>query len=242
MLSFLKTTTPGRKTLSTKTLSEKRLKILRLLAKHQRDENFPLVRELAAQLSLAGPTSLNRTLNSLEDEGYIHHHGGGVQRQQRIYRLTHQGEAAVPDLLQQFRPQPFGSQPFRLPVLGSIQAGALAEALQECDEWIDPGQVLRAQPGDVLLRVRGVSMIGDGILPDDLVHLRPGIQVSDGEIAGVQVQRDGLYEATLKHFYRDFEAGKVRLCASNPDYEDIEIAAEDVNIVGVFRGLIRSVK
>jgi len=58
-------------------------------------------------------------------------------------------------------------------------------------------------------------MIGDNILPDDLVHLRPDIEIGHGRIAGVQVKRHGFYEATLKHLYREPDGETIRLRASN---------------------------
>ncbi len=83
-------------------------------------------------------------------------------------------------------------------------------------------------------------MIGDSIVDQDLVLLRPHIQVHNGEIAGVQIKRhNGLYESTLKHVH--FQPGRrmVRLKASNPAYEDIVVPDKDVEIAGVYRGLIR---
>lgn len=219
-----------------KALSEKRLRLLRLLAEHQRDGEYPLVRELAAQLQLAGRTSLTAMLSSLEREGYLHRHGGGAPRHRCIYRLSLQGEAALGQAI-----VPVSSGRLRLPVLGSIRAGVLAEAVEQCDEWIDPGEALRAQEGDFLLQIAGDSMIGDNILPRDLVQLRPGVEVNNGEIAGVQVERDGVYEATLKHVH--FQPGRENVClrASNPAYDDIFVPAGDLMIVGAYRGLIRRI-
>lgn len=210
-------------------LSEKRIRLLALLAESQRNGEFLLVREMAARLHLAGRTSLSAMLASLEREGYVVRHGGGEERRQCIYRLTAKGEAVVPTV-----------QRRRVPVLGTIPAGDLADAVQHCDEFIDPGDSLPVQPEDFFLKIRGVSMIGDNILPDDRVLLRPGIQINNGEIAGVQIKQDnGEYVGTLKHVH--FQPGKklVRLRASNPAYDDILVSARNTSIVGVYRGLIR---
>ena len=210
-----------------KSLSAKRIRLLHLIARCQRESRFPLVREMAAELGLAGESSVSAMLAALERDGYLKRQGGGRERRQRIYLLTSRAEAVVPNVGR------------RLPVLGTIRAGHLSEAIQECDEWIDPGDSLSVQPGDFLLNVEGDSMIGDNILPDDLVHLRPGIEIGHGRIAGVQVKRDGFYEATLKHLYREPDGEMIRLHASNPAYQDMVIAARDVEIIGSYRGLIR---
>jgi repressor LexA len=213
-----------------KALSDKRIRLLRLLAEYQRNEEFPLVREIAARLQLAGRTSLSSMLASLEQEGYVSRHGGGPARRECIYRLTPKGQVVT------------SASPNRLliPVLGSIPAGPLAEAVQQCDELIDPSDALRALSGDFFLKVKGNSMIGDGILPDDWVLLRPGIQINNGEIAGVQIKRsNGIYESTLKHVHYEPDCKLMRLRASNPAYDDLVVSAEDVEIAGVYRGLVR---
>jgi len=97
------------------------------------------------------------------------------------------------------------------------------------------GELLPWKEGDFLLRVKGDSMIGDGILDGDKVLLRPGIEPHAGEIAAVVV--GDAHEATLKHFLP--EGDRVRLRASNPGYRDLVVPAEQVRVAGVFRGLIR---
>ena len=213
-----------------KTLSEKRIRLLKVIGGYQQRGTFPLVRELAAELGLARQSSINRMLQALVEECYLNQQGGGNERRQRIYTLTPKGEAVVPT----------GTLKRRFPVLGSIPAGLLAEAMQECDEFIDPGDVLHMQPGDFFLKVEGDSMIGDNILPNDLVQLRPGVQIHNSEIAAVQIkQSEGIYEGTLKHVH--FQPGRkmVRLKASNPAYAEMTLPGKDVEIVGVYQGLIR---
>ena len=213
-----------------KRLSDKRLRLLGLIGRYQRSGQFPLVRELAADLGLAGESSLRSMLKSLVQHHYITKHGGGHERRQCVYTLTAKGESVVPG----------ATGPLRIPVLGASPAGPLSEAVQQCDDFIDPGDSLRVQPGDFFLTVKGDSMIGDCILPGDRVQLRPNIQVHNGEIAGVQIkEQSGLYESTLKHVHLQPGRRTVRLRASNPAYEDVVVPSKDVEIVGVYRGLIR---
>jgi repressor LexA len=146
---------------------------------------------------------------------------GGVRGKPRIITLTQIGKAA---------------NGFGLPVLGSIPAGPLREAIEQAEDWADnTNDILPSRAGDFLLRVQGDSMIGDGILEGDLVLLRPDVALHSGEIAAVQVNGD----ATLKHFHQEPGNATVILRASNPLYDDIRVPAEEVQIVGAFRGLIR---
>lgn len=132
-----------------------------------------------------------------------------------------------------------------LPVLGVIRAGPLEEAVAtQTDNVLEAGGLLPHAPGDFLLRVRGDSMINEGILPNDLVLLRPGIEVPQGGIAAVLVgSEEGEYagecEATLKRVYREGES--VRLQAGNPAYPDLLLPGRAVQVAGVYKGLIRHV-
>ncbi|MEO8793712.1 MAG: S24 family peptidase [Chthoniobacteraceae bacterium] len=124
-----------------------------------------------------------------------------------------------------------------LPLLGVIPAGQLSEALAQADEVVEPNQILPHEPEDFLLRVRGDSMTGDGILDGDLVLLRPNVRVREGAIAAVCVGDER--EGTLKRVF--YEGESVRLKASNPAYKDMVIPAERVHFAGLLKGVVRHV-
>ena len=200
-------------------------RIAKLVAKGEEKGVPVFVPELTQKLGLAGESSITPTLRTMQERGFLKIHGGGRQRAYRVLRLTQQGREALG---------------FRgLPVVGRIKAGHLQEALAEPEEYADPAKLLPHRKGDFLLRVVGDSMIGDGICEGDLVLLRPGEEVRDGEIAAAYV--GDAYEATLKHVH--FEKGKVRLRASNPAYPDIVVKKEEWRgVAGVYRGLVRHVR
>ncbi|MEQ1861710.1 MAG: S24 family peptidase [Chthoniobacteraceae bacterium] len=194
------------------------------IAKLHADGRPGFVPELIEELGLAAESSLSPTLRIMERNGFVEVHGGGAGRAHRVVRLTAKGALAI------------GAG--GLPVLGTIPAGPLAEAFSRAEDIVEPGGLLKTRAGDFLLRVRGESMIGDGIHDGDLVLLRPDIGLQAGEIAAVHAGES--YESTLKHVH--FEQGQVRLRASNPDFEDIIVRASDWRgIAGVYRGLVRHV-
>ena len=124
-----------------------------------------------------------------------------------------------------------------LPVVGAIAAGSPREAIQQTDRWVERLEdLLPVRPGDFLLTVNGESMIGDGILPGDLVLIRPQEVVEPGQIAAVMVRDD---EATLKRFYPQ-PPSHVRLVPSNPTMGDMVYPAEEVRVIGKYQGLIRT--
>ena len=181
------------------------------------------VPDLVRKLGYAAESSLTATLKIMERNGLITIKGGGAKGRSRMVTLTSRGRQAL------------GAG--GLPVLGSIPAGPLSEAVAQADDVREPGDLLPWKEGDFLLRVRGDSMIGDGIFDRDLVLIRPAAEVRPGEIAAVQVGDD--HEATLKHVHPN--GNTVTLRASNPQYADLTVPAKTVKIAGVFRGLIRHV-
>lgn len=119
----------------------------------------------------------------------------------------------------------------RVPVAGTIAAGAPIEAVADSSESrVFPADMVPAEA--FALRVRGSSMIDDHICDGDLVIVRPQPEVHDGEIA-VALLEDGT--ATLKRVFR--EQGRVRLQPANATMEPIYAADVTIQgrVVGVWR-------
>jgi repressor LexA len=117
-----------------------------------------------------------------------------------------------------------------VPVVGNVAAGAPILAEQNIEDHVLLSSDL-AKEGYFLLRVRGDSMINAGILPDDLVLVRPQHEASNGSIVVAMIEG----EATVKRFEK--ADGHVKLVAENPAYEPI--VTNNVSLVGQVRGVIR---
>jgi repressor LexA len=183
------------------------------------------VMEVVNALRLKGESSVVPTLRRIERKGFINIKGGGRGRS-RIVHLTQRGR--------------FAAAVGGIPVLGTIPAGPLEEAVAQTDVLLDERQLLPVKPGDFALQVKGDSMVGDGILEGDKVLLRPNVQAENGEIAAVIVGDD--HEATLKRVFFNERHGKVVLRASNPRYADRHLNPRSIRIAGVFRGLVRDAR
>lgn len=125
-----------------------------------------------------------------------------------------------------------------VPVLGRIAAGApiLAEEHVEETLTLDVSMFCRAYDEVFALRVRGTSMIGDGIMPGDVVFVRPQATADDGELIAALL--DG--SATVKRYEK--RKGVVYLMPSNPEMEPITVCAEDnveFRILGSIKGVLR---
>ena len=157
--------------------SKRQSEVLRAIAKSWSEGRPPTTGELLEALNLATESGLTNLLKPLTRDGYLSIRDG-VRGRQRFIELTPLGW------------EESGLNFPKFPILGEIPAGPLQEAIQQSDEWIDGADgLLQPKSGDFLLRVKGDSMIGAGILPGDYVQLRPGITVRSGEIVAAQIIR-----------------------------------------------------
>ena len=84
-----------------------------------------------------------------------------------------------------------------------------------------------------VLRVRGESMVEDGILDGDYVVVARRSKADSGQTVVALVRG----EATLKRYYA--EGARVRLQPANAAMRPLTFDARDVTIQGVVTGLIR---
>lgn len=121
--------------------------------------------------------------------------------------------------------------PFR--VLGNIAAGEPIDAVEDI-ETFDLAKVF--DPHDhFLLRVRGTSMILDGINDGDLAIIQHSQVANNGDTV-VAIVDGG--EATLKRFRK--VKNTIILIPANDQMKQMEFAASRVVIRGVFVGLVRT--
>ena len=123
-------------------------------------------------------------------------------------------------------------------LLGNIACGSPIYAEENFDNTIELDPHLFSRGGEecYALRVRGTSMIGDGIMPGDIVVVRPQKTAEDGELIAAMI--DG--SATVKRYEK--RKGLIYLVPSNPDMEPIVIHPEDnadFQILGSIRGVLR---
>lgn len=122
---------------------------------------------------------------------------------------------------------------FEIPMLGVIHAGVPMSADTMVDESLDLYEYLLNMPGNIFsLKVRGDSMIEEGINEDDIVIVEKGKQPINGDVVAACVDGDW----TVKYFYKD-EKGVV-LIPANPKYKKI-YPQESLTIGGVVISVIR---
>ncbi len=120
-----------------------------------------------------------------------------------------------------------------IPLSGYISAGRPVE-LNEQDERIAvPANMVRRNT--YALRVRGHSMIDDNIQDGDIVIIEKRESAENGQSVVAMINGE---QVTLKKFY--VERDGIRLQPANPQMEPIYLRNEEVQILGIVTGVIRT--
>jgi repressor LexA len=121
-------------------------------------------------------------------------------------------------------------------LLGRIAAGAPIDAIEDAEPLVIPRYLLgRVRPEKVYaLRVKGDSMIDEHICDGDIALIENRTEARDGEIIVALI---GGARATLKRLYRFGQ--EVELRPANSQLAPIRLPAAQVQVQGIFRGLLR---
>ena len=186
--------------------SNKREQILNFLTQFMNEHGYaPTVREICNAVGLQSTATVHYHLNALRDAGLIEMD----EMKKRAISL------------------PDAQRADRIPVVGVVTAGVPILATEHIEGYIPWG----GEAGCFVLRVRGDSMIGAGILDGDKVVVRPQPDAETGEIV-VALLDDSATVKRLKKTGRD-----VWLMPENPSYEPIP--GNEAKILGRVKALIR---
>lgn len=120
-----------------------------------------------------------------------------------------------------------------LPLLGYVTAGEPVLLSEENETVGVPASMVRTN--SYALRVRGHSMIDDNIQDGDIIVIEKRETACNGESVVAMINGETV---TLKKFY--VERDGIRLQPANPTMEPIYLRNEEVQILGIVTGVIRS--
>jgi len=191
--------------------------ILQYVLDYVQREGFPpSIREIGRDFGIGSLRGVTVHLDALERKGYITR--SNTPRSIRVIHRDYQTSNRVT----------------MLPLLGSIAAGTPIQAQENVEDLIPvPSEMVRSMEHAFLLRVKGDSMSGEGILPRDLVVVKPQQTANHGDLVAVLIGD----EATVKRI--NFDPKGIKLMPSNPAYEPIPIETEDARVIGKIVGLVR---
>lgn len=208
------------------TLTKKQREILDYIEDFQREFGYsPSYREIGEHFDLSSPATVYQHVKNLERRGYL---------------TISESEARSIELVRE--PSLFGGVDIEsvpqlatdmIPLAGLITAGQPIEAIEEKEMISVPTNITAGLGKCFALRVKGDSMIEDGIFDGDYVVLKKQDAAQDGDIVVALIDNE---YATLKRYYK--EKDHIRLQPANAAMEPFRIKG-DVKIQGKLIGLIR---
>lgn len=204
-------------------LTERQRDILNFIREFQKERGVaPTHREICDHFGFSSYGTVYKHLSLLEKKGLIRRDWN----QKRGVEVVDESEEKREPKREE------RSNARELPLFGYIAAGRPLD-VDVSDETIAVPEHLTTRGENYVLKVRGDSMVDDGILDGDLVIIARREKADNGEMVVANVNG----EVTLKRLYREGE--RVRLQPANSMMHPIYAAARDVAVQGVVVGLMR---
>jgi repressor LexA len=200
-----------------KYLTERQRDILNFIKEFQSEHDVaPTHREICDRFGFSSYGTVYKHLSLLEKKGLIRRDWNQKRGVELVEKQQREPAAGMREL----------------PLFGYIAAGRPLD-VDVSDETIAVPDHLTTRGENYVLKVRGDSMVDDGILDGDLVIIARREQAYNGEMVVANVNG----EVTLKRIYREGE--RVRLQPANSLMSPIYASARDVAVQGVVVGLMR---
>lgn len=214
-------------------LTERQREILTFIVKESENRGFPpTIREIGEHMDIRSTNGVNDHLKALERKGYL-------------TRGEQQSRSLVPTkrarLLLGLGMKSKDSGMVEIPLLGRVAAGAPALAQENMEDSVKIDSFLLGGVNGrevFALRVKGQSMIDDGIHDGDYLFVKKTPSAQPGEIVVALIED----EATVKRYYP--ETDRIRFQPANATMQPIYVNRTDFRstmilgqVVGVYRKL-----
>lgn len=212
-------------------LTERQREILTFIVKETEARGFPpTIREIGEQMDIRSTNGVNDHLKALERKGYLNR---GEQQSRSLVPTKRArmllGLGAKKD-----------SGLVEVPILGKVAAGAPALAQEHMEDSVKIDSFLIGGAGREVfaLRVKGQSMIEDGIHDGDYLFVKKTPSAQPGDIVVALIED----EATVKRYFPEGE--RIRFQPANATMSPIYVNKADFRstmllgiVVGVYRKL-----
>ena len=181
----------------------------------------PSFEEMKQAVNLKSKSGIHRLITSLEQRGFIK-------------RLKHRARAM--EILEKNAGNfNISNESISIPLVGTIAAGEAIEAIENSNDFISiPASMTSPNAKYFGLKVKGLSMIDEGIFDGDIAVIRKTNNVENGKIAAVLTNENEVTLKTIK-----FNKDKVLLIPANQSYQQKEYKAGEIQVQGTLSGIIR---
>lgn len=213
-------------------ITDRQKEILQYIVRTSEERGYPpTIREIGEEMDIRSTNGVNDHLKALERKGFLtrgEQQSRSLVPTKRARLILGLGKKADPNMVD-------------VPLLGRVAAGAPILAQQNIEDTVRIDSFLLGGSGREVfaLRVKGQSMIDDGIHDGDFIFVKKAPSASPGDIVVALIED----EATVKRFYP--EGDRVRFQPANKDMQPIYVAKSEFRqtmilgkVVGVYRKMI----
>ena len=130
-------------------ITKKQQEVLMFIRKTIRDGLPPTIREIASEFGFSSTGTVRDYLKALTHKGYLILE----EKKSRAIELTEKAMLTIP-------------------ILGTVPAGVPVLAVENVEDYFNVDKLFSQKDELFFLRVKGDSMIDEGIMPDDLVLVK----------------------------------------------------------------------
>ena len=207
-------------------LKDREKRVLEFISQQIRQNGYPpTVRDIGAALGIKSTSTVQKSMEILEQEGCIRKQAG----KRRAFEVVQGGQAEAP------APKEERSDVIDIPVVGRVAAGTPILAEQNIEGSFPMPAQFVGRGTNFMLTVHGDSMIEAGIMDGDYILVQEQKTANNGDIVVAMIQGDFDAESTVKTFYK--ENGRIRLQPQNSSMEPIIV--DDCEIIGLVKGVFR---
>ncbi len=204
-----------------KNLTERQQNILDFIRKFQELNGYPpTLREIGKNFSIASTFGVKRHIDALVKKNHL-----------IVESNTSRGISIVNK-----QNTPALNNSIEIPIIGQVAAGIPITSYENLEGTvvIDSSFLKRGREDSFALKVKGDSMIDEGIFENDLLLVTPQQNVNNSDIIVAMVNG----EVTVKTYMKKEQ--KILLLPANKNYTPIEINSEqEFSIIGKVKGVLR---
>ncbi|MGQ0507789.1 MAG: transcriptional repressor LexA [Myxococcaceae bacterium] len=210
-------------------LTDRQREILNFIVKETENRGFPpTIREIGEEMNISSTNGVNDHLKALERKGYLN------RGEQQSRSLVPTKRARMVLGIGQRKDVSM----IEVPVLGRVAAGAPLLATENIQDSVKIDSFLLGGNGKEVfaLKVKGESMIDDGIFNGDYIFVRKTPSSAPGDIVVALIED----EATVKRYYP--EGDRIRFQPANATMQPIYVHKNEFrstmilgNVIGVYR-------
>jgi repressor LexA len=210
-------------------LTDRQREILEFISQSIRERGYPpTLREIGLQFGIRSTNGVNDHLRALEKKGHL------LREDLKSRALRPVGPRGP------VRATTRDEDMVEVPLIGRVAAGAPLLAVENVEDTVKVDRFFIGQTKEVFaLRVKGDSMIEDGIFDGDYIFVRKQLQANRGDIVVAMIND----EATVKRYYP--EGDSIRFQPANSAMQPIMVRKRDfkaVNLIGLVVGVYRKMR